>query len=806
MGLNENEFLARLLETFRGEAQEHLEAIASGLLVLEQSSSPGEEYDRVVEQVFRETHSLKGAARAVGLKEIETLCQQQESVFSAVKKGTLTLSPDSFDLFHAVVHALEQLLAKESGVKTSDLIKQLKIVLTGGTIEKSHSSPITSSASLEVTSLTQDFHPLSNVPDEQRPPLQPTHKANSQSQSFTPTDRPTQIEDEHNVRIDPVAHEYEKNQYQGIVKTASTVKISSERLENLFARSDDLMDARLAISQRSSSIRNLLQNFLTWRWTWTQITTDLEYLRNMPEQTGSLRSYGAEVERVAGFLDYNHNFIQKLEKELVSISRAAARDHYLLDTATTELIDEIKQVILVPAVSILERYPRVVRDLSRERGKNVDVTLSGTEIEIDRRILEELKDPILHIIRNCIDHGIESPEIRRSKGKPERGEIRIEVSHIRGHQAEIRISDDGGGLDLEVIRSTAISKGIITTEEAEGLLSDQVSHLIFRSGLSTSKTISTISGRGLGLAIVLEKVELIGGSVTVQSNQNGTTFVLTLPLSLATFKGIKVMTGNHLYFLPLRSIERVMRINHEELKTIEARTVIEIENEPLSVISLAQILGLPDSTLPHQKTHHLMVASASGIKFCLLVDEIWGAQEIVVRNLGSQLRRVRHISGASVTGDGLVIPVINCEDLAATISGTSHLSQLVIIPDEKISKQRILVVEDSITSRMLLKNILKGAGYQVETAVDGVDALIKLKQNKVDVVVSDIDMPRMNGFVLTEKIRADPLYTDLPVILVTSLDSREDREHGIMVGANAYIVKSSFDQSNLLEVISRHIL
>jgi len=804
MALNGDEFLAQLLETFRGEAQEHLEAIASGLLVLEQSGTPRDEYDRVIEQVFRETHSLKGAARAVGLREIETLCQQQESVFSAVKKGSLTLSSDSFDLFHEVIHAVEQLLAQEKGVKTADLIKKLKSFSAGSSTEPAPARPISPPGISG-----QEYHKSHTLsPKKPAHPFRIDHQP-GQTGEKTPaiqhaTVRPIEQTCEGSVP-EPVQKISvpEKPHPSGGLRAGPTIKISSDRLETLFARADDLMGARLAVSQRSTSIRDLLQNFLAWRWAWTQITTDIEHLRTGAEESGFQL---AECEHIAKFLEYNHEFIQTLEKELTSISRAAARDHYLLDTATTELIDEIKQVILVPASSILEMYPRAARDLAREHGKNVDVTISGAEIEIDRRILEELKDPILHIIRNSIDHGIESPDVRKEKGKPERGEIRIAVSHLRGHQAEIRISDDGGGLEQKTILSTAISRGIITKEEADDLLPDQINRLIFRSGLSTSRTVSTVSGRGLGLAIVLEKTEQIGGNVRVETGPGGTTFLLTLPLSLATFRGIGVTTSRHQYFLPLRSIERAMRIVPDDLKTIENRTVVETDDEPLAVVSLAQILGLPDSGISSEKPLHLMVTSAAGVRFGLLVDEVTGTQEIVVKNLGPQLKRIRHISGASITGDGVVIPVINCEDLAATIMGMPHLPQPSLIQDEQPGQRSILVAEDSITSRMLLKNILEGAGYLVETAVDGVDALIKLKQNLVDLVVSDVDMPRMNGFVLTEKIRADPAFAEIPVILVTSLDSREDREHGITVGATAYIVKSSFDQSNLLEVISRHIL
>ena len=795
MGLTGEEFLAQLLETFKGEAQEHLQTIASGLIVLEQNATPADEYDKVIEQVFRETHSLKGAARAVGLREIETLCQQQESVFSEVKKGNFTLTPDSFDLFHEVIHAVEQLLAQVKGVKTTDLIKKLKALLTKTTTEPKQPLPPSSAKISDKESPLLAAPHIYNSIEQSKINISQTQNSNSEIRK--------QDQEESIAEKEQEVSAGEKIQPPINTRSSSTIKISSDRLETLFARADDLMGARLAVSQRSSSIRDLLHNFLAWRWAWTQITTDVEHLRAGAETSGF---HLEEIEHIAEFLEYNHGFIQVLEKELTSISRAAARDHYLLDTATTELIDEIKQVILVPASSLLEIYPRVARDLSREYGKLIEITISGAEIEIDRRILEELKDPILHIIRNSIDHGIESPEIRKEKGKPERGEIKIVVSHLRGHQAEIRISDNGKGLEHKTILSTAISRGFITKEEADELSPDQVSRLIFRSGLSTSKTISNVSGRGLGLAIVLEKTEQIGGSVKVESGADGTTFVLTLPLSLATFRGIQVIVNHHPFFLPLRSIERVIRIKSDNLKTIENRTVIETDSEPLAVVSLAQILGLQDSGLSAEQHLNLLVTSAAGIRFCLLVDEIAGAQEIVVKNLGSQLKRVRHISGASITGDGIVIPVINCEDLAVTITGMPHLPQPSLKQDEQTGQRSILVTEDSITSRMLLKNILEGAGYHVETAVDGVDALTKLKLNPVDLVVSDVDMPRMNGFVLTEKIRDDPEFADIPVILVTSLDSREDREHGITVGASAYIIKSSFDQSNLLEVISRHIL
>ncbi|MDD1727511.1 MAG: Hpt domain-containing protein, partial [Methanospirillum sp.] len=428
MGLNEDKFLAQLLETFRSEAQEHLTAIASGLLTLEQGSLSNEEYNRVIEQIFRDTHSLKGAARAVGLREIETLCQQQESVFSAVKKGNLIINPDSFDLFHAVIHAVEQLLSQDTGVKTADLIQQLKALMAADTVSfpiQNHESRVQPDTQSSISGSVQDDISETKNPEH----MQYTKPGDSKNGASSGLQVPEYILHNTNDEKNPIESEpgFGKREGSGSIKTSPMVKISSERLEDLFSRADDLIGARLASSQRSSSIRDLLQNFLSWRWAWTQITTDIEHLRTDTFQNGigSHITHLSEIERIAGFLEYNHTFIHSLERELTAISRAVARDQYLLDTATTELIDEIKQVILVPASSLLEMYPRAARDLAKEKGKNVDVLLSGAEIEIDRRILEEIRDPILHIIRNSIDHGIESSDIRKERGKPERGTIHI---------------------------------------------------------------------------------------------------------------------------------------------------------------------------------------------------------------------------------------------------------------------------------------------------------------------------------------------------------------------------------------------
>jgi two-component system chemotaxis sensor kinase CheA len=337
--------------------------------------------------------------------------------------------------------------------------------------------------------------------------------------------------------------------------------------------------------------------------------------------------------------------------------------------------------------------------------------------------------------------------------------------------------------------------------------------LVFRSGVSTSPIITDISGRGLGLAIVVEKVEKLGGVVSLETRPDaGTSFRIVLPLTLATFRGVLVRAHEHIFVLPTVNVERVARVKEDEIKTVENRETIGLNGQVLSVVRLGDVLELPRKSAIREEadaTNHLYAAVVGSAekRIAFLVDEVLDEQEVLVKSLGKQLSRVRNIAGATVLGTGRVVPILNVPDLMKSAVKVATAPARAAVTEGKVEARikTILVAEDSITARTLLKNILEAAGYSVKTAVDGVDAFTTLRTEGVDLVVSDVEMPRMNGFDLTAKIRADKRLEELPVVLVTALESREDRERGIDAGANAYIVKSSFDQSNLLEVIRRLI-
>ena len=376
---------------------------------------------------------------------------------------------------------------------------------------------------------------------------------------------------------------------------------------------------------------------------------------------------------------------------------------------------------------------------------------------------------------------------------------------------EIQVADDGRGIDTAKVRETVVQSGLLTEEESERLNEAEILPFIFQSGLSTKQTITDLSGRGLGLAILQEGVERLAGSVSVETEKGrGTTFRLLLPLTIATFRAVLAESGGQLFAIPTNQVDRIVRLNASDIKTVENKETISVGGRVLPLVRLSDALEIPDREAGRAVPDYVysLILSSAGHRIAFKVDGVTGEQEILVKNLGKQLRHVRNVAGATVLGTGLVVPILNVRDLlksALRPHATAVSSPQTRKAGSEAKAKSILLAEDSITARALLKGILESAGYAVQTAIDGIDAFTKLKTDSFDLLVSDVEMPRMSGFDLTARVRADRDLSDLPVVLVTALASREDRERGVEVGANAYIVKSSFDQSNLLEVIARLI-
>ena len=772
MANKDDDFQKSLLAMFRVEADEHLKAMSSGLVELENTAA-GQRSTELVEKIFREAHSLKGAARAVNLTAIERVCHSLESMFAALKGNRLAVSPPLFDLLHQAIDALGVLLAPDAGASSA---RRPAIMELMRRLDDALKEPLPVP---EMPAAAQELAPAT---------------------SFAGTAGPAVTAD---VRTPLPAPSL----------ASETVRVSTAKLDAVMRQVEELLSPRLASGQRARELRETAAALGTWKRERARIQPALRLIERSLARGGKgngAAGEGQELPKLLEYLDGESVHMKTLENRLASLGQSAEHDQRTLAGMTDNLLHDVKEMHLLPFSSLLEVFPRFTREFARDQAKEVELLIQGGEIEVDRRILEQMKDPLVHMLRNCIDHGIEKPAARKEKHKPPHGTITLAISQKDSGKVEILVADDGAGIDAAKVKSAARKLGILSAEEADKLGEQQAIGLIFQSGVSTSAIITDISGRGLGLAIVREKVERLGGAVTVESHPDaGTRCRMVVPLTLATFRGILVRAGDHLFVIPAISVERVTRVAGEDIRTVENRETIPLDGQPVSLVRLSDVLDMPRRNAAGEPGAgaQAIVLTLGAVRIAFRVEEILGEQEVLVKALGTQLVRVRNVAGASVLGTGQVVPVLNVPDLmkSAVKPMAPSLAPVAAETGAAAKKQSILVVEDSITSRALLKNILESAGYNIITAVDGIDAYTALKTGEFDLVVSDVEMPRMDGFDLTARVRADKQLSGLPVVLVTALETREHRERGVDVGANAYIVKSSFDQSNLLEVIGRLI-
>jgi len=758
----EDDFLAQLQATFRIEAQEHLRAMSAGLLELENTADPAVQR-ALIENVFRDAHSLKGAARAVNLAPLETLCQAIEGLCAALKRGEIQPGRAIFDALHRALDALEAALGSQAGggadyAAVSDALAQLARAHSPG-------APV----SLGAAPAMAPPAPAAIIPPRAAP-----------------------------VAEKPVVGE--------------TVRIARAKLDALLLQTEELLAVKLALRQRATDLYSLGRLGAPWRKSWTRLAPDVRALRQTvaPEQTAAaVDPHAVSVVRVLDFLESNRTCFTALEGRLNDLARVVEQDAHAVGTLVDGLLDDMKKAVMMPCTALLELLPRLVRDVAHEQNKNIALVMDGGGVEIDRRILEEMKDPLIHLLRNGIDHGIETPDRRAAGGKPDQGTITVSIAQIDSRNVEIMVGDDGAGIDMAGVKEAAVDRNIIAADAAGTLTDAQALALIFESEVSTSPRVTKVSGRGLGLAIVREKVEKLGGRVTVETCPGrGTTFHILLPLTLATVRGILVRVAGRLFILPLAGVERVVRIRRDAVKTVEGRETVLYGGRPIALVWLADVLELhrPPAADPERPLFPAVVLVWADKHIAFGVDEVLQEQEVLTKSLGRQLQRVRNISGATVLGSGVVVPILNAADLLkSALKGAAVRPGSLVAEKGAVPRRRILVVEDSITARLLLKNILESAGYQVQTAVDGAEAWALLQHTPFDLVVSDIEMPHLDGFALTAKIRADKQRAALPVVLVTALEAPAHKERGFDAGANAYIVKSSFDQSNLLETVRRFI-
>jgi two-component system chemotaxis sensor kinase CheA len=740
--LDRHELIRRLMATFRAELEEHGRVFNRELLALERApEGPGALES--IKLLFRSAHSLKGAAHAVGERELETRC-----------------------------HALEELLA---GLRDG---------------KRALDSPLFAELFAAVDSVSAAGHALivhgSSAPPPPAPELSPA------AEDRAPLDQPAAPQ--------PAASAGEP--------AAEMVRIPGRRLDALLAQTGELQVARLRLDARREELHAMQELIAKLRNEWRAHTPAKRARRNAaagtavgngaeltPAANGAGNGISARTERAIAF---TRNTLVRLERELERFSGALTDDVRALGRVTAPLSEQIREARLLPFVEACEGLPRTIRDLTRAQHKDAELVIEGAETELDRSIIDGLRDPLVHLIRNAVDHGVELPERRIARGKPGRARI-VVAAAVRGEVVEISVSDDGRGIDLQAVRERALALGVSEPGDRGALL-----RLIFAPGFSTASEVTHVSGRGVGLDVVQARVEAMRGQVEVgEAPGGGARFTLTLPLTLSSMRVVFLRAGGDVLALPAASVPRLLRVGPEQLRSIEGKETLALAGAaPVPVVSLAAALGGGAVATPATRVSVALVESG-GRRAAFIVDELLGQQEVVSKPLGRRLATMRWVAAATLLPTGRIALVLRPSALIEAAYGEQRGELLArrFAGDVKVAQKRLLLVDDSVTTRTLEKSILEAAGYAVLTASDGSAAWHLLQEHGADLVLSDVEMPSMDGFALAQAIRGSKRFRDLPIVLLTALDSEQDRARGLEAGADAYLVKSAFDQRALLETL-----
>ncbi len=519
-----------------------------------------------------------------------------------------------------------------------------------------------------------------------------------------------------------------------------------------------------------------------------------------------------EISKLLGQCNVN---VERIKDSLQVLYDTISTEAFHLDPVIDELQSRMKEIRMLPISTIFEGFPRMIRDIASQEEKDVKLEINGGETELDKKVLEGVKAPLMHILRNSISHGVESPDDRMAIGKPRQGTVKINAFHEAGN-VKITVEDDGRGIDPDGIRLNALKKNLISQEELNTMSERALINLIFMNGYSTSPIITDVSGRGIGLDAARRDIEALKGQVTLDTVKGkGTVFTLVLPLTIAIIQVLLFEIEGVVFALPMTSVEECIKVKRSDIATLKNRMAAHIRGHNIPIVKMNDIIQLPSSgekkkstpaAKPEEDSVYVIISSSLEKRVGFIVDDIIGEDEIFIKNLGEHLGKVKNVSGATILGTGAVVVILDAKDLIE-YSAMSHpaVTGKRRLPHEDKRQRKLLVVEDSLSTRELEKNILESHGYLVDTAVDGLDALDKVAKNKYDLIVSDVQMPRMDGFEFCRTLNKNEDYKDIPVVIMTALEKESDKRLGIEVGAAAYIVKTAFDQGNLLDTIERLI-
>ncbi|HBA86738.1 MAG TPA: hybrid sensor histidine kinase/response regulator [Geobacter sp.] len=490
-----------------------------------------------------------------------------------------------------------------------------------------------------------------------------------------------------------------------------------------------------------------------------------------------------------------------LQQQLLEFRRELEEDVLYLDYLIQELHGKAMGLRMLPVRSISDGFDRLVRDLAQQLGKEVRLETAGQGIEMDRVLLEGLKPMLIHLLTNAVCHGIEGPDERVAAGKTRQGVVSVNARH-EGSLVVVEVRDDGRGMDAQRIRDAALARGVIDQREAELLTDEEALYLTLRPGFSTADIVTDVSGRGVGMDVVKKNIERVKGNLALATEVGlWSQVTLQLPLTLSVIEALIVDCGGETFALPINYVEEILKVRPRDISTLGANEVIKVRGATTPFYTLSSVLGLPQREAAENAPVAAVVLKLCDQRIACTVDAHLGNSEVVVKGLGRQFKNVRFVFGATIMGDGNPALILNVPDLFEAFSSGSRAAARSDGEQLKKKVYRVLVVDDSITTRTMEQSILVTHGFAVVTAVSGEDALEKSEAGSFDLIISDVEMPGMNGFELTRALRAAERYRETPIIIVSSLSRDEDKRQALQAGAQAYIVKGAFDQGMLLETV-----
>ncbi|TSA85745.1 chemotaxis protein CheW [Helicobacter mehlei] len=789
--------MKEIMEDFLVEAFEMNEQLDQDLVELEHNP---QDLD-LLNRIFRVAHTIKGSSSFLNLDILTHLTHNMEDVLNKARKGELIITPDVMDVVLRSVDMMKTLLVTirdtgsdtNSGIDITNIVKELQSIA-----HATHSGDETPSSE----SAPSEPSPPPPPPSEPAPPAQSATQPSSLASEPEP-DYANMSTEEVEKEIDRLLKlrqeadkkrrtELRKEQGQKALEnkpqplkpqTPQTPKTPEKPQAGPQSKKDQDKSVAIGVEQT--------------------VRVDVRRLDHLMNLIGELvlgknrliRIYGDVEERYDG-----EKFLEELNQVVSSIS-----------AVTTDLQLAVMKTRMQPIGKVFNKFPRMVRDLSRELGKSIELVIDGEETELDKSIVEEIGDPLIHIIRNSCDHGIEKPEDRKMLGKPEMGRVELSA-YNEGNHIVIKITDDGAGLDPEKLKEKAIEKGVITEREASTMTDKEALNIIFKPGFSTAKTLSNVSGRGVGMDVVKTNIEKLNGIIELESEVGvRTTQKLKIPLTLAIIQALLVGVQEEYYAIPLSSVLETVRISQDEIYSVDGKSVLRLRDEVLSLVRLADIFKV-DAILEDSKEVYVVIIGLADQKIGVIVDYLIGQEEVVIKSLGYYLKSTKGIAGATVRGDGkitLIVDVGTMMEMAKNVKvnvnsliDEAQNSNIKNNPSDYI----VLAIDDSSTDRAMMRKSLKSLGVTVIEASNGVEGLEMVKNaDKVpDAVLVDIEMPKMDGYAFASEVRKYNKFKNLPLIAVTSRVTKTDRIRGVESGMTEYITKP-YSPEYLANVVKRSI-